>query len=114
MILWYVRLRRAAKTGVYHTSLLEAERISGPCKSVKDPIAAIREADPSSFEPNNTDEESKGDSSFDSEHDKDDDGEEDDEDAYAFMKRQQKELRSSAARRDFFSGIKFQVRTDSI
>jgi len=47
MILWYVRLRRAAKTGVYHTQLLEAERISGPCKSIRDPIAAIRAADPS-------------------------------------------------------------------
>ena len=38
MILWYVRLRRASKHGIYHTSLLEAERLSGPCKKITDPV----------------------------------------------------------------------------
>ena len=30
MVLWYVRLRRAAKSGKYHEDLLKAERIAGP------------------------------------------------------------------------------------
>ena len=31
MAIWYVRLRRAAKTKVVHEDLLKAERLAGPC-----------------------------------------------------------------------------------
>ena len=38
--LWYVRLKRASKTGVYHTSLLEIER-QLHYSSVRDPQRAV-------------------------------------------------------------------------
>ena len=44
MALWYVRLRKAAKTRVFHTDLLKAERLAGPCKNNLDPISTIRRA----------------------------------------------------------------------
>ena len=44
MALWYVRLRKAAKTRIFHTDLLKAERLAGPCKNNLDPISTIRRA----------------------------------------------------------------------
>jgi hypothetical protein len=44
MALWYVRLRRAAKKRIFHTDLLKAERLAGPCKNVLDPVASIKAA----------------------------------------------------------------------
>ena len=42
MVLWYVRLRRAAKTGVIHEELLRIERMSRPMDSNRDPIGLVR------------------------------------------------------------------------
>ena len=44
MVLWYVRLRRAAKKRIYHTELLRAEVMAGPCSKVADPVAKVRQA----------------------------------------------------------------------
>jgi hypothetical protein len=44
MVLWYVRLRRAAKKGIIHTDLLKAERMAGPCSKIANPIEAVRNA----------------------------------------------------------------------
>ena len=44
MVLWYVRLRRASKERVYHTDLLKAERMAGPCSDIDDPIGAVKSA----------------------------------------------------------------------
>lgn len=44
MVLWYVRLRRAAKTGVIHEDLLKIERMSRPLESGRDPIGLVRSA----------------------------------------------------------------------
>ena len=44
MVLWYVRLRRAAKHHVYHPELLKAERMAGPCAQFPNPIANVRNA----------------------------------------------------------------------
>lgn len=40
--------------------------------------------------------------------------EDDDEDLYEAYRKERQKLKSAAAKREFFSGIKFQVRTDSI
>ena len=44
LVLWYVRLRRAAKKKVYHTDLLKAERMAGPCANYPNPVAVVRSA----------------------------------------------------------------------
>lgn len=44
MVLWYVRLRRAAKKRVYHQDLLRAERMAGPVSKVQNPVVAVRSA----------------------------------------------------------------------
>ena len=44
MVLWYVRLRRAAKTGKIHEDLLIAERMSRPNYNNADPIGLVRSA----------------------------------------------------------------------
>ena len=44
MVLWYVRLRRAAKTGVIHEDLLRIERSSRQMDNNRDPIGLIRSA----------------------------------------------------------------------
>ena len=44
MVLWYVRLRRAAKTGVIHEDLLKIERMSRPELSNRNVIGLVRSA----------------------------------------------------------------------
>ena len=44
MVLWYVRLRRAAQKKIYHQDLLKAERIGGPCSKIINPLQAVRQA----------------------------------------------------------------------
>jgi len=52
MVLWYVRLRRAAKKRDYHTDLFKAERMAGPCSQIYDPVTAVKQArlDPNDIE----------------------------------------------------------------
>lgn len=44
MVLWYVRLRRAAKKKIIHTDLLKVERMAGPCSKFPNPVAVVRNA----------------------------------------------------------------------
>ena len=119
MILWFVRLRRASKHGIYHTALLEAERLGGPCKRVTDPIKAIKQADPADYVEFLKNEEAP---ILETVSDKEDDmanlelteSEESEEDLYETYRKEKAKLRSEKAKREFFTGIKFQLRLDSI
>lgn len=120
MILWYVRLRRASKKGIYHTALLEAERLGGPCKRVTDPIKAIKQADPADYLEFLKNEEAP---ILETTSEKEDDqanleftesDEESEEDIYDTYRKEKAKLRSEKAKREFFTGIKFQLRMDSI
>ena len=42
LVLWYIRIRKATKTGTIHSSLLEIECRAGPSKKVIDPKRAVR------------------------------------------------------------------------
>ena len=115
--MWYVRLRRASRHGVYHTSLLEAERLSGPCKKVMHPVQCVREANAALYTPlMGGDDEPSSESSLEGNAEEDflESLGDEDEDIYEVYRKEKTKLRSAAAKREFFSGIKFQMRTDSI
>jgi len=108
MVLWYVRLRRAANKQIYHTDLLKAERMAGPCSKIANPIQAARNAR-LNREDSATIQESKANESNESEVQ----SESEEEDLEVLYRNETAKYRSATAKREFFSGMRFQLRIDS-
>jgi len=110
MVLWYVRLRRAAKKKIIHTDLLKVERMAGPCSKFPNTVAVVRNA---RLRPEDIAEimESRANDEEDSYEESDITS--DEEDLDTLYKRETAKYRSATAKRDFFSGIRFQMRIDS-
>ena len=108
LVLWYVRLRRASKKKVYHTDLLKVERMAGPSANYPNPVAVVRNA---SLRPQDIEEIKENrelEESIESEN-----TESEEEDLEDFYRRETAKYRSAQAKREFFSGIRFQLRMDS-
>lgn len=110
-MLWYVRLRRAAKSRLYHTDLLKIERMAGPCSKISNPVAVVKQVrmDPRDIE------EIKESRAHDTQSDEEFlESEESEEDFEDFYKRETAKYGAAKAKREFFSGIRFQLRVDSV
>lgn len=42
LVIWYIRLRRASKNGLIHTSLLKLEQRAGPCATILHPLKKLK------------------------------------------------------------------------
>jgi len=106
MALWYVRLRRAAKHRIYHTDLLKAERLAGPCSKIRDPVAAIKNSNLTLDDVNEI-KESRANAEEDSLTESEDSQDDEDGDFDEFYRKEAAKFRSAQAKREFFSGMRF-------
>lgn len=110
LVLWYIRIRKASKTGSIHSSLLEIECRAGPSKKVIDPKRAVKQAEWKDKPIQTLGDKLSNKESFVQPSSASS------EDIEDVIKRNLKEAisRSSRAKREFFSGIKLQLRIDTI
>ncbi len=97
LVLWYIRIRKASKTGIIHSTLLEVEsRASLPQSVLRDPLAALIKAEAPSPDKNQK-KSFLGDDVSSSEHEIED---------IIATKLKEAMKRSNRAKREFFSGCK--------
>ena len=89
---------------------MKAERMAGPCAQIADPVSAVRLA---KMDPRDIEEmkESRAQESLSEEEEDESDQEEDFED---FYRRETAKYRSAHAKREFFTGMRLQLRVDSV